>query len=97
MTTDEDASFETVLIERVRPAFLRADAEWLLDEEEVIELSVETSGDPTWLAWELNNQADCCALMWLPEQAGLSEPMYGSFRCYALALKAVAAAMGHDH
>lgn len=90
MTTDPDLAFEDALIERVRPAFVQADAEWLLDEEEVIELLVETGGNPAWLARELNDQGDLCALTWLPERAGLSEPMYASFRRYALALKAAA-------
>lgn len=98
MTTDPDQTFpdlafEDALIERVRPAFARADAEWLLDEEEVIDLLVETGGDAAWLARELNDQGDCCALTWLPKHAGLSEPMYASFRRYALALKATAAVL----
>ena len=97
MTPDPDASFEAALIERVRLVFVQADAGWLLDEEEVIELLVETGGDPVWLARELNDQGDLCALTWLPERAGMSEPTYASFRRYALALKAVAAAIGHDH
>ena len=89
-----DVTYEDALIERVRPAFVRADAEWLLDgEDEVIEILRETGGDSVWLARELNDQADCCVLTWLPENAGLSEPQYASFRRYALALKAVAAAL----
>ena len=94
MTTDPDLLRELALIEQFRPAFVRADAEWLLDEEEVQELLVETGGDAALLAHELNDQGDCCVLMWLPEHAGLSEPMYASFRRYALALKAVAASLG---
>lgn len=89
-----DVTYEDALIERFRPAFVRADAEWLLDEEdEVVEILRETGGDPTWLARTLNDQADCCVLIWLPENAGLSEPQYASFRRYALALKAAAAAI----
>ena len=96
MTTDPDLLRELALIERFRPAFVRADAEWLLDEEEVQELLVETGGDVVWLARELNDRGDCCVLMWLPEQSGLGEPMYASFRRYALALKAAAAALSHN-
>lgn len=85
-------TYEDALIERFRPAFIQADAEWLLDEEEeVIEVLRETGGDPVWLARTLNDQANCCLLTWLPEHAGLSEPQYASFRRYALALEAVAA------
>lgn len=91
---DADTADEGALIERFRPAFIRAGTVWLLDEEEVIELLVETGGDELWLARELNDQADCCVLTWPPENAGLSEPQYASFRRYALALKAAAAAVG---
>lgn len=91
---DADTADEDALIERFRPAFLRAGAEWLLDEEEVIELLVEAGGDAAWLARELNDQGDCCVLTWLPENAGLSQPMYASFRRYALALKAAAVQVG---
>ncbi len=92
-----DVTYEDALIERFRPAFVRADAEWLLDEEvEVIEMLRETGGDPGWLARELNDQGDCCVLTWLPENAGLSEPQYASFRRYALALKAAAAAIANQ-
>lgn len=67
---------------------------WLPDEEEeVIEILREIGGDPAWLARTLNDQADCCVMIWLPENAGLRDPQYSSCRRYALALKAVAAAL----
>ncbi len=92
-----DVPYEDALIERFRPAFVRAGAEWLVDEEDgVIEILRETGGDPVWLARTLNAQADCCVLTWLPENAGLNEPQYASFRRYALALKVVNAMFGHD-
>ncbi len=94
-TINPDLAYEDALIERFRPAFVRADAKWLLDEEdEVIEILRETGGDPVWLAQTLNDQADCCVLTWLPENARLSQLQYASFRRYALALMAVAAAVG---
>ncbi len=89
-----DSVEEALLIERFRPVFVRAGAEWLLDEEAVIEALVETGGDVAWLARELNDQADLCILVWLPEGGGLSQPEYRSFRRYAHALKAVAAVLG---
>ncbi len=95
-TINADITYEDALIERVRPPFIQADAEWLLGEDEVIELLVETGGDPVWLARELNDHADCCVLTWLPENAGLSDPQYASFRRHALAQKAVAIQLGRD-
>ncbi len=90
-------TYENALIERFRPAFVRAGAEWLLDEEdEVIEMLRDPGGDPVWLARTLNDQADCCVLTWLPENAGLSDPQYASFRRHALAQKAVAIQLGRD-
>ncbi len=58
-----DTVYEGLLIDQVRPASVRAGAEWLLDEEEVIETLVDTEGDPEWLAWDLKALADvwsCC-------------------------------------
>lgn len=89
-----DSVEENVLIDRFRPVFVRADAEWLLDEEAVIEVLVETGGDVAWLARELNDQADLCVLVWLPENGGLSQPEFRSFRAFAHGLKAVAAMLG---
>ncbi len=83
-----------MLIDRFRPVFARADAEWLLDEEAVIEVLVKTGGDWDWFARELNDQADLCLLVWLPENGGLSQPEFKSFRAFAHALKGVAAMLG---
>lgn len=60
--TATDLTYKAALIERLRPAFIRADTEWLLDEEEVIDTIVETGGDTTWLARDLNLQADLCVM-----------------------------------
>ncbi len=87
-----DQTYGEALIKRVRPAFVRVDAEWLL-EEEVIEAIVETAGDLVQLARELDLQADLCVLVWMPENAGMGEAAYASFRRYAFALKVTAAAL----
>lgn len=83
-------------LEAMHPLLAPAGLDWVLETDEVQALIEETAGDLTWLAWELNDQADRCALMWVPVDHGLGEPEYASFRRWAQALKVAAAVIGRE-